>query len=212
MTRTTVKTVSIASSQDVPQTKGQKAFNTLIKQIETQRAVLADWEAVVPRFQQKYGKEMLPLVSRIQQLRCTLVLRLDQACEQKGLTKPERRKVSNLIARMAAELIGTIDEPDLKPIYNKHSQSDYDAEEQDALESMKGVLAGVMGLDLGDELDELSPEELMHRAQAMFDEQQAQDDAASAAQEARNPACPAPPAGRCPAAARARRPRASPAG
>lgn len=63
MIRTHVKTVSIATDHDkLLLSKGQKAFNKLIKQIEQKRAQLASWETVVPPYQQKYTREMLPLV------------------------------------------------------------------------------------------------------------------------------------------------------
>ena len=46
MTRTHIKTVSIAADHAKPLfSKGQKAFNKLIKQIEQKRAQLAAWEA-----------------------------------------------------------------------------------------------------------------------------------------------------------------------
>lgn len=62
MTRTNRQSVSIAPHQDKPAlSKGQKAFNTLIRQIEKRRKRLAAWEAVTPTFQQRYVNDLLPL-------------------------------------------------------------------------------------------------------------------------------------------------------
>ena len=59
MTKTSVKSVpGIAADRDKPNlSKGQKAFNTLIKQIEKRRAQLRAWEGAVPAFHQKYVDE-----------------------------------------------------------------------------------------------------------------------------------------------------------
>ena len=97
MTWTHVKTVSIATAHDKSPSRGQKAFNSLIKQIEEQRAQLAAWEAAVPPYQQKYASEMLPLFDISEDLQIQMVHCLDKACDQKGLTKPERRKIAGLI-------------------------------------------------------------------------------------------------------------------
>lgn len=49
MTRTNLKSVSIAPDHNTPTlSKGQKAYNTLIRQIENRRARLSAWDAVGP--------------------------------------------------------------------------------------------------------------------------------------------------------------------
>ena len=59
MLETAGKTVSIASGHHASNlSKGQKAFNSLIKQIEKKRARLAAWENAVPPYQQKYASKL----------------------------------------------------------------------------------------------------------------------------------------------------------
>ena len=104
MTRTQLKTVSIAADP-AQLSKGQKAFNSLIKQIEKKRALLAAWEAAISSYQQKYTGELLPLVESSVDLQIEMVHCLDRACDQKGLTKTERRRLAELIVELAGSIV-----------------------------------------------------------------------------------------------------------
>jgi len=186
MTSTRVKAVAIVTGHDQPKlSKGQKAFNTLIKQIEKERARLAAWEAAIPSYQHKYASEMQPLVDTSEDLQVQMVHCLDRASDQKGLTKTERRMISGLIAELAGQLVAARNDAELKAIYNKHSRSDYDADEAANIEDMKSMLQDVLGFELGDDLDLSSPEDILKRAQAQMQEKQAQYDADRQAREER---------------------------
>jgi hypothetical protein len=186
MTRTSLKSVGIAPDHNQSElSKGQKAFNTLIKQIEKRRARLNAWETVVPTFHQKFLSELTPLEQTLTDLRVQLAYRLDQVCDQKGLTKTERRTASDLVAELASDLVAQRDDAQLKALYNKHSESDYDRETASELEDMKWVLEDMLGVELGDDLDMSSPEAVYQRVQAEMEQRQAQDFAASQAQEER---------------------------
>lgn len=56
-----------------------------------------------------------------------LVHRLDQTYGMKRLTKSERRTIADLITDLAGELVAESDDPDLKTIYNRYSESDFDS-------------------------------------------------------------------------------------
>ena len=184
MLKTNTKSISIVTDQKQPQlSKEQKAFNNLIKQIDTKRARLAAWQEIIPVYQRKYANEMDPLIKTTQDLQIELVHCLDRMSEQKGMTKTERCKIGDLISEMAGELAAERDDADLKNIYNKHSASDYDAEEAAALNGMKSLFEDVLGVDLGDDFDLSSPEELLKQSQARIQEQQEHHEAARLAQE-----------------------------
>jgi hypothetical protein len=184
MTKTHLKTVSIAADPS-QLSKRQKAFNTLVKQIEKKRAQLAAWETAIPSYQQKYSSELLPLVDASVDLQVEMVHCLDRACDQKGLTKTERRMIADLITELAGEIAAERDDAALKAVYNKHSKSDYDKETAANIMGMKSMLEEVLGMDLGDDLDMSSPEDIMNRAQAKMREAQAQFDADRQASEER---------------------------
>src|SRR5471030_2707005 len=138
MTRPILRSISIAPDHNKSNlSKGQKAFNTLIKQIEKRRARLSAWEAAMPAFHRKYLSEFAPLEQTSIDLRTKLVHRLDQAYAQKGLTKSERRTIADLISDLAGELVAQSDDPELKTIYNRYSESDFDSEAAAELDDMK---------------------------------------------------------------------------
>lgn len=178
MRRTHVATVRIAVGNEQAQlSKGQKAFNALIKQIDQRRTRLSAWEIAITPYLRKYNSDLLPLYADSENLQIELVHCLDRVIAQKGLTKTERRDIADLIVEMAGALIGERDDSQLKAIYNKHSRSDYDREEAAAFQGMASMLEGVLGLDMGDDLDVRSPEELLERASAKLHARQTQDDA-----------------------------------
>ncbi len=180
------KTISIVIGQDQHHlSKEQKAFNTLIKQIDAKRVRLAAWQEIIPSYQRKYARELAPLVKTSQDIEIELVHCLDRTSDQKGLTSTERRMIDDLVSELAGRLAAERDDATLKNIYNKHSGSDFDAEETAAVEGMKSMFEDVLGVDLGDDFDMSSPEELLKRAQAHLHEQQTQDQADRQAQEER---------------------------
>ncbi len=166
--------------------KEQKAFNTLIKKIEAKRSILVAWQEIMPRYQQKYISELLPLINITQSMNAEIVYCLDLASDKKGLTKSERSKIAAVITELTEALLAERG-PDegLKNLYNKYSGSDFDADEAAVANSIKSMLELMMGIDLGDDLDISSPEDLMKRAQAQMQEQQSKNDATRQAQEKR---------------------------
>ncbi|OXC73421.1 molecular chaperone DnaJ [Caballeronia sordidicola] len=186
MTRTNLRSISIASDHNQSNlSKGQKAFNTLIKQIEKRRARLSAWEAAMPAFHRKYVSEFAPLEQTSIDLRTKLVHRLDQAYAQKDLTKSERRTIADLISDLTGELVAQSDDPELKSIYNRYSESDFDSEAAAELDDMKTALEAMLGVELGDDVDMSSPEDVLQRAHAQMEKLQAQDALENQAREAR---------------------------
>ena len=173
MSKTRIKTVSIATGLEQPQlSKGQQAFNSLVKQIEKKRTLLASWETAVPPYQQKYVGELMPLLKQAGALQIERVYDLDRASDQKILSQADSRKLATLIIGMANALLAENDDAALKAIYNKHSQSDYDSEEAASLQDMKSALEGMLNIDLGDDLYLRSEEDLMSRARAHLQEKE----------------------------------------
>jgi hypothetical protein len=179
-------TVSIATHADqAALSKGQKAFNTLIKQIENKRTRLAAWESAMPPYHQKYLSDWVPLMESSADLRTKLVVCLDGAYDQKGFTKTERRTIAGIITDLAGELVAARQDAQMKRIYNRYSQSDYDREEAANLKGVQDMLEDALGMDLGEELDVSSPDEFFARAQEKIQERQAEFDAERQAHEDR---------------------------
>ena len=186
MTRTHVKTVAVVTGHDQPRlSKGQQAFNNLIKQIEKQRVQLSDWEAAIPSYQQKYASELLPLVDDLVDMHIKMVHCLDRIRDQKGLTGTERGVIASMIADIAGQVLAGRDDAELKAIFNKHSRSDYDSEKAANIKGMKSMLEDVLGVELGDDLEMSSPEDLLKRVQAQMEQEWTQNNADWQASEER---------------------------
>ena len=141
--------------------KAQKLFNKLIKKIDRERKLLASWQDTIPLCQQKYTSEFVPLLQTFNNLKGDLVSLLDNVYADKTFSKTDKATIDKIICSIAEELIIEEDREDLKQIYNKYSQSDFDAEIEEEKEAMKSIMGEVLGVDLEDDIDFSSPEEMM---------------------------------------------------
>lgn len=167
-----VPSAHIVPSGNAPLNKDQKAFNALIKKLEARRARLSEWEAALPPFRQKCISELLPLQDACVSLQAQLARELDKAHARKGLTKSEKRKVSLLIVERAEMVLAEEDHSELKALFKKHSGSDFDELQTEGLDEMKAMLESVLGVELGDDFDPRSPEELLKQVETRFQAQQ----------------------------------------
>lgn len=165
--------------------KGQKTFNRQVQQIEKLRSRLAAWEIASTTCQKKYTRELVPQLESASELQIRLVLGLDCAEQQKGLTHAQRRTLRELIVDLAGSILVDREDEELKTIYDRHCDTDFDSEKEEQLLAVKSVFEEVFGFDLGDEPGLDSPEELMRRAQTQFEKQQASADAELQAREER---------------------------
>ena len=161
-------TLQISPPGAVPLTPEQKRFNLLLLKIEKARARLTVWQENMPLFAQAHAHRVAPLEAALMVERRAWLNELDTAAGQTGWTRSERETLSEIILDLAAMLIEiTPDEdeiPALKAVFNKHAEVDFDSEEQQGLQAMKGLFEAMSGLDLGDD-DVASEDELMQRAE-----------------------------------------------
>lgn len=154
--------IRIASQPHQPNLfKGQKAFNTLVKRIESSRETLVQWQAVLLTYQQKVARDYVPLAQTFREIQGAMVHSLDLALDRKGLTQAERLVVKDIICRLAEHLIVDTGDEALKAIYNKYSDVDFDAEEAAAVSSMKSAVEAMFEIDLDDAAELDSTEDVM---------------------------------------------------
>ncbi len=180
--QTQIQSINIVTGDGLL-SKGQKSFNSQIKQIEKLRAQLAAWETAVSAYQKKYARELLPLVEVAKDYQVRMVVGLDAASTVKGLSKRERQTIAEFIVELSSMLIAEDGRDELKAIYNKHSQSDYDKQQAANLQGFKAVLEGVLGANFADDL--ASTEDVMERAKVRMAEIGAQHEASLLADEER---------------------------
>ena len=162
---------SLVLTSSAPLSKEQTAFNTLIKKIDARRATLADWGRETARFRQLYVSDLLPRQDEEIDRHIELVRSLGLAHGRKGVTKGDRRKLSSMIIQLAEFILERRDDDEVKALYNQHSQSDFDVEEEAQRDSVKSLFEEMLGMDLGDDIDFSSPDEVMRRVQQQFEAQ-----------------------------------------
>lgn len=153
-----------------PLSKGQKAFNTLVERIGKRREALSEWATFDTEFQRKYNNEFIPLLQQYNAVRIELVTRLDQLHGRKGLTKTERQTIADLLLRVADELVRSVDDPVVEEIYRRHNAVDPEAEAA-VLNDIRESISAMFGVEIGDEVDMNSPDDVMRHVQEQLDGQ-----------------------------------------
>jgi hypothetical protein len=154
-------------------TPAQVAFNKLIQQIEQKRAQMAEWETLVSNFQQKYSADLLPILDAKNALKAEFVQRLDIIHDEKGLSKVERQRLADMILDLAGGLLAQHDDAKLRAIYDKYHPIGLDQQEAERLAALKEHFADMTGMDLGDDLDDLSHNEFVERLRERMAAEQA---------------------------------------
>ena len=166
-----------------PLSAQQKKFNRHIERINEQRELLAAWQEAVAAYRERHAREVQPLQRVHIALLVELVQHLDAASDDKKLSKAARRTLSEGITDRLAELIDAV--PDeatrtgLKEVYNRHSGSDYDAEEAEGNDIAKDMAQAMardfFGVDVDlQDADMDSPEDFLQRLQEQLQARQAQ--------------------------------------
>jgi hypothetical protein len=179
--------LQISSRVDGPAlTPEQKRFNTLIKQIEQAREKLAAWNETIPVYIKAHVEVILPLLKRVDEARREWVFGLDRVHDQLPWTKAERAQLHELVCDGAGSLLDQSDDDDieLKALFNKHNAVDYDTEQQRARLNFKNLMADVTGVDLGDDVDFDSDEDLFRQMHQKIGAAAAAEEAETGAAEA----------------------------
>lgn len=156
----------VLTASEAPLSKEQKAFNNLVAKLDKARKKLGGWREAIEVFRQRCAAELVPREVRQADLQTELARALHAAHGQKGVTATERRKLSVLIVELAAGVLAARDDAEMKALYNQHGETDYDAEEEAADADLKAMLAGLFGVELGDDVDMRSPEAVAAHVEA----------------------------------------------
>ena len=182
----------IIAPTDRPLSPAQRKFNQLVRKIEQARAELLAWQDMVPAFAQAHAQRARPLLADIAACRRQLAFKLDALLAAGKWSKTERRTLSELLCDVVAGLIDSesgeaAELAELKALFDKHSDVDFDTENRESIAAMKGLFEAMSGVDLGDEAFE-SEEAMMQRAREhMHAEVHAQQAAEAQAAPRREP-------------------------
>ncbi|MDO9093685.1 MAG: J domain-containing protein [Rubrivivax sp.] len=144
-----------------------KRFQTLLGKIDKARARLHSWQQQLPLFAQVHQQQVAPLLQRLNHTRFAWALELEQLQLSQKWSKVDRGTLSEMICNICGALLDTGEDtdPEIKALYNRHAEVDFDREGQQQLDEFKAALERMTGVDLGDD-PVLSPDELLQRARA----------------------------------------------
>ena len=145
-------------------TPEQERFNFLIVQVEKARTALVEWEAAVAVFRQTRLQKLQPLHDSLNSACRESVFAVDRLLDQSGWSRAERAELREILCGTADVLleVNGADE-EIKALYDKHSDVDFDTSKQDELQRLKAEAEEFTGLDLGDDEGILSEEDLVER-------------------------------------------------
>lgn len=175
------KVVHIRNATDNPSlSKTQKQFNTLIKKIDGQKQLLRQWQETISTYHSRLNGEYESLWDDYNQYRVQLVYLFDSVYQEKLFTKTDRNKLRHLINIITLELITEHGIEELKDLYNKYNETDFDSEHQadneEAGEMLKAMMKGMLGIEIEDDIDVSSPENWQAALHAKLAERQEQEE------------------------------------
>jgi hypothetical protein len=177
MTKPSTKVVSIVLKADGKKTlsAAQKQFNSLTKKIDKQKKRLFEWTEAIPVYRQKIAQHYEPLIDALNEHKAEWVLLLDQSYDMPLFTKTDKQKLRYLICDLSEFLIAEYNKEDLKPLFNKYSDYNYDSIEQDTdsnvTDIMRDIAENLFNIDLGDDFDLSSPEKFQAQLEEKMREQ-----------------------------------------
>jgi hypothetical protein len=180
MTTSSSQSLQINTSKQAARlTPAQKKFNTLIDRINRQRKRLTEWQEIMPIYQEEVLRTFQPLRDSYAGFQAQMVELLDSHWVNNRFSRLQKQKVSHIISDICVELINDHGRDDLKPIANRHSDIDFD-DQQEQMKAMSGdvlraMLESEFGIDPGDiELDMDDPYGTAEKLGNILEEQQRQ--------------------------------------
>jgi hypothetical protein len=153
----------------------QKQFNSLTKKIDLQKKHLIEWKETIPHYHQKLDLEYEPLEDALSNHKSEWAHLLDRLYDLPLFKKTDKLKMRHLICELSEHLIAEFNKDDLKSLFNKYSDDDYDTitQESDSAISdmMKGLAGAMFNVDLGDDVDISSPEKFQAHLHEKLQEQ-----------------------------------------
>lgn len=165
MTKSPAELVSIKPTPEQQRlSKGQKQFNSLVKQIDELKKQLLEWQDFVPSYHQQVSGKYEVLWENYSHVRLELVRLFDTAYAQKSFKKQEKEKLKDAILTIVSKLLA--DDPsdersdELKALHDKYSDISFDMQDQEMGDVMKSMMEAMLGEELGEDVDVSSPEKL----------------------------------------------------
>ncbi|MEO6686218.1 MAG: hypothetical protein ABIN24_09640 [Dyadobacter sp.] len=134
--------------------KRQKEFNRLTKKIEQLEKTLSEFRVGKDDLLNRINKDMNPIHGQMNSLKAEIIRSMDRIFPDKIFKKTDKKKLTYLITDVSFKLIDEDGFDDLKPIFNKYNDVDFDTVneeiEREAAQMAKGM-ASQFGMHFDDE-------------------------------------------------------------
>jgi hypothetical protein len=174
----------VAARAGTGDSKLQREFRRVLQKVDRLKQQVRGWKEARPNIDTEIAR-YAALMARLHEIGRAMVDRLDRAYPDAVFSKADRKKLAELICEIAGDLIEGGSHDDLKPLYNRYSRSDFDAEAAAADAQSAAALRSMMemfGMEFGEadvgSLDKLKAftEEQMREAEAEAEAEAAAED------------------------------------
>lgn len=141
-------------SKSTASSKVRTQFNTLIKNLESERKRLAAWHDAVPHLRARSEAELRPLGDRYMLRMRELIMLFDAASEHKSIKAKEREKLSDLIGNMSFDLIPEGEDAELDAIFEKHGILDPELDNDPDFLALAEMLGEALGIPNARKVDD----------------------------------------------------------
>jgi hypothetical protein len=163
-------------TQKGPQTLEQQRFQFLIRQIGDARKAFSDLEKRIEAFRQLRVQKLQPVRASLTRALRETIFAIDRLLDQRGWSRAEQAALTDILtgtAEIVIEVAG--EDPEIKAVYNKHSNLDFDTAKDEDIQRLKAEAEAATGFDLGEDEGIRSEEDLVQR---LYEEMAAREAAA----------------------------------
>jgi hypothetical protein len=147
-----------------PQTLEQQRFQFLIRQIGDARQAFSDLENRIEAFRRLREQKLRPVRASLTRALRDTVFAIDRLLDQRGWSRAEQAALRDILTGTSEVLIEAAGEdPEIKAVYNKHSNVDFDAARDEDIQRLKAEAEAFTGFDLGGDEGIRSEEDLVQR-------------------------------------------------
>lgn len=167
-------TVATALNREKPTDRRQAAFQRLIRQIEAERARLAEWQTYQGRYAQRLGEELMPLQSRLRATRMDLVRLLDEQYKRKGVLRGKglRRRLRAMIVDLTQSLLAEEADPELAALHDRYSDVSHAELAELEREFSRTMVEQMFGIELDAEDDADDMEAMVAKAMHKLEQEE----------------------------------------
>jgi hypothetical protein len=142
----------VAARAGTGDSKLQRQFRRVLQKVDRLKQQVRGWKEARPDIDSEISR-YAALMARLHGLGRAMVDLLDRSYQDAVFSKADRKKLGEMICEIAGDLIEGGGHDDLKPLYNRHSRSDFDAEAAVADAQSAAALRSMMemfGMEFGD--------------------------------------------------------------